>query len=195
MWEPLTFELQTLHADLFDVRRGAHVILPDFGVDAQMSNMKDQERWLLLLSGLLQGQQRLEEEPGNRMRRPCWKKDQSKLTNVELINQEKWPLIRLLLMFPRLPMLKNFDWLMLVDWQEEHWLYFVRQEIKLLSTLTTSYLFDFEVEENIDCVFSQISVSGGQHIRHLHLLLSKLCLLWGWLKNIFLTPDLLLAHN
>lgn len=84
---------------------------------------------------------------------------------------------------------------MLVDWQEEHWLYFVRQEIKLLSTLTTSYLFDFEVEENIDCVFSQISVGGSHHIRHLNLLLSKVRLLWGWFKNIFLSSDLLLAHN
>lgn len=57
--ECLTFELQTLHGDLFDVCGGTHVKLPDFDINAQMSNMKDQERKLLLLSELLQGQQGL----------------------------------------------------------------------------------------------------------------------------------------
>lgn len=55
----LTFELQTLHCDLFDICRGTHVKLPDFDVNAQMADMEDQKRKFLLLSELLQGQQGL----------------------------------------------------------------------------------------------------------------------------------------
>lgn len=61
-WEALTFELQALHGDLVDVGGGTHVVLPDFGVDAQVSDMENQKRELLLLSGLLQRQQHLAEE-------------------------------------------------------------------------------------------------------------------------------------
>lgn len=57
--ECLTFELQTLHGDLFDVCRGTQVKLPDFDIDAQLSNMKEQKRGLHLLSELLQGQRGL----------------------------------------------------------------------------------------------------------------------------------------
>lgn len=57
--ECLTFELQTLHGDLFDVCCSTHVKLPDFDVNAQMGNMEDQKRKFLLLSELLQGQQGL----------------------------------------------------------------------------------------------------------------------------------------
>lgn len=56
-----TFELRTLYADLSDVGGGTHVVLPDFGVDAQVRHLEDQEGLLLLL---LQGQQHLEEEQG-----------------------------------------------------------------------------------------------------------------------------------
>lgn len=49
----LTFELQTLDTDLSDVGGGTGVVLPDFGVDAQVRCLEDQE-WSLLL--LLQGQ-------------------------------------------------------------------------------------------------------------------------------------------
>lgn len=55
----LTFELQTLHGDLFDVGCGTQVELPDFDINAQMSNMKDQKGGFLLLPELLQGQQGL----------------------------------------------------------------------------------------------------------------------------------------
>lgn len=61
--ECLTFELQTLHGDLFDVRCGTHVKLPDFDVNAQMGNTEDQKRKFLLLFEFLQGQQGLSEEP------------------------------------------------------------------------------------------------------------------------------------
>lgn len=49
-WEQLTFKLQSLHCDLFDVCSSTHVKLPDFGVNAQVTNMKHQERECLLLS-------------------------------------------------------------------------------------------------------------------------------------------------
>lgn len=61
--ERLTFELQTLHGDLSDVGGGTQVKLPDSDVDAQLSEVKEQERFLLLLPELLQGQQGLGEEP------------------------------------------------------------------------------------------------------------------------------------
>lgn len=77
MFKPQTFELQTLHAYLFDIHRGTHIVLPDLGVNAQMSNMKDQERCLLLNLWLFQGQQHLEEEAENRMRQPYWRNDNS----------------------------------------------------------------------------------------------------------------------
>lgn len=50
----LTFELMAFHGDLADVCCGAYVILPDFSVDAQVSNVKGQEGQLPLLYGLLQ---------------------------------------------------------------------------------------------------------------------------------------------
>lgn len=59
----LTFELQALHGDLFDVGCGTQVKLPDFDINAQMSHMKDQKRGFLLLPELLQGQRGLWEEP------------------------------------------------------------------------------------------------------------------------------------
>lgn len=83
----LTVELQALHSDLVDVRRGTHVIFPDFGVDAQVSDMKDQERGFLLLSGLLQGQQNLEEETENRIGRIRQLQDgQQNTQTVNIIN-------------------------------------------------------------------------------------------------------------
>lgn len=56
-----TFELRTLYANLSDVGGGTRVVLPDFGVNAQVRHLEDQEGLLLLL---LQGQQHLEEEQG-----------------------------------------------------------------------------------------------------------------------------------
>lgn len=49
----LTFELQAHHADALDVRGGAHVKLPDLGVDAKLSHEEDQERRILLLHEFL----------------------------------------------------------------------------------------------------------------------------------------------
>lgn len=40
----LTSKLQALHGDLVDVHGSTHVILPDFCVNAQVSNVKEQER-------------------------------------------------------------------------------------------------------------------------------------------------------
>lgn len=57
----LTFELQTLHTNLSDVGGCTGVILPDFGVNAQVRRLEDQEGILLLL---LQCQQHLQVEQG-----------------------------------------------------------------------------------------------------------------------------------
>lgn len=49
------------------------------------------------------------------------------------------------------------------------------------------YLFDFKVEENIDCIFTETSVGHGRlaswsywQSYHLHLLFSQLCFLCEW---------------
>lgn len=55
-----TFELQTLHTDLSDVRGGTGVVLPDFGVNSEVRCLEDQKGSILLL----QGQQHLQEEEG-----------------------------------------------------------------------------------------------------------------------------------
>lgn len=44
MLRAMTFELQALHGDFLDERRGTHVKLPDFSIDTQVTEQEDQER-------------------------------------------------------------------------------------------------------------------------------------------------------
>lgn len=53
--ERLTFELQAPHGDLSDVGGGTQVKPPDSDFDAQLGEVEEQERFLLLLPELLQG--------------------------------------------------------------------------------------------------------------------------------------------
>lgn len=51
----LTFELQALHGDFPNVYGGTRVVPPDFGIDAQLSNVKHQEGGVLLVFGFFEG--------------------------------------------------------------------------------------------------------------------------------------------